>query len=95
MRKAGKTDAEIAATFKGLDAELEPIELMRGTEHLMNVFSRLSSARGAGMNGPLPISHAEIKAYCELMDEHLTPWEIETLRAMDVAFLTEALKIER
>lgn len=39
------------------------------------------------MNGPLPISFPEIKAYIELLDNPLLPSEVRILKLMDTAFL--------
>ena len=91
MKKAGKSDRELASLFK----ELEPIQLQQGTAHLLSTFDALSSARSYGMSGPQPISHIEIKAYGELMNEEFLPWEVETLREMDNAYLDESYKIQK
>ncbi len=72
--------------------ELEPIKAERGTEWLVGVFNELSSARGYGLNGPLAISHQEIKAYCDLMDLDLSPWEVSVIRGMDNAYIEETYK---
>ncbi len=91
LKKLGKSDEELDEMFK----ELTLVEIEKGTEHLLSVFSALSSSRAEGVNGPMPISYVEIKTYCELMDENLTPWEIETIREMDREFLaTVSQKIE-
>jgi len=47
------------------------------------------------MNGPLPITYGELKAYAELMAEPLNPWEVHSLRVMDTAFIDEAVKVSR
>lgn len=83
-----KTEQQLAEMFK----ELEPIKAERGTEWLVGVFNELSSARGYGLNGPLAITHQEIKAYCDLMDLDLTPWDVSVIRAMDTAYIDETYK---
>ena len=90
MLAAGKSEEDFLALYP----EIAPVELRPGSEYLLAIFSAMANARGSGVNGPLPISHTDIKAYCELMQESLTPWEVETLRAMDNAYLDENYKLE-
>lgn len=89
MQKAGKTDIELKAMF----SELEPIAIPPGTEYLFSTFENLSSSRTYGFSGANPISYLEIKSYCDLMNETLSPWEIDTIRLMDTAFLDESQQI--
>lgn len=56
---------------------------------LWHAFVRLSNARSYSQLGPNPISHAEIEAYARLMRLPLTPHHVETLRAMDEAWLAQ------
>ena len=88
LRKQGRSAEELEVMFK----ELQPVEIEKGTEHLLMVFAALSASRGEGINGPCAITYVEMKTYCDLMDEQLSPWEIETLREMDRAFLAEVTK---
>lgn len=52
-----------------------------------NVWLPVSSGRGVGMAGPLPLSHSEILAYCTLTRRMLEPWELALIRRLDLAFL--------
>lgn len=85
LRKRGKTEAQLSAQF----AELEPPELPRIGNHISVLFFELNSGRQSGMNGPLPLSFVEIKAYGELKDINFEPWEIDAIKIMDRAFLSE------
>lgn len=85
LAKAGKTEEELDRQF----AELKEPEVMPAGIMLLNKFMELSSARQSGTNGPLPISYTEMKAYAELTDTEFDPWEVETIRSMDRAFLAE------
>lgn len=50
-------------------------------------FAELSASRPAGM-GLSAVPHSELEAWQRLHGVRLTPWEIETLMAMDRAALT-------
>lgn len=39
------------------------------------------------MNGPLPISYSEIKAWSELTDTPVSPFDVEVLKKIDALFL--------
>lgn len=65
------------------------MELPAGGEWLLATFNRLTQTRGQGMSGPLPITFSEIRAYCDLYGEAMTPWELDTLRQMDAAYIEE------
>lgn len=49
----------------------------------------MSGRRGASGFGVSPISYAEIQAFSQLHGEHFTDWEVDTLAAMDNAFVVE------
>lgn len=73
----------------------KPAELINPAEipmHLMLVwtdFLSLSSARQSGMAAN-PISYSEIKAYCELMNRHLTRNEVEIIKRLDTMVLNQS-----
>ena len=56
--------------------------------YLLDVFSELGFAR----QGPEPVNYQEIKAYCELTDTELTPWEVETVRMLSDAYVVQLLR---
>lgn len=85
-KKMGKTDEEIADMTK----ELNAITLPEGSGYLLETFRELSDTRRYGFAGnPEPISYLEIKAYVDLLDVDLTPWEIQVIKEMDGAFINE------
>lgn len=92
LNSAREQLARLARPTDDIDHELRPLEVPPGFEWLYGTFWSVNSGRGEGINGPLPLSFTELKAYCELMNETLTPWEVETLKSMDRAFLDEVTK---
>jgi hypothetical protein len=56
---------------------------------LWDVFLALHSQRGGGL-GPAPISCADVLAYQQLHGVELTPWEVDSLRALDSVALKAA-----
>ena len=42
------------------------------------------------MNGPLPISYEQIKAWKELTETSILPWEIEAIRKLDAEYMRVA-----
>lgn len=58
-------------------------EIPAGAEFVWSCFHDLNSARGAGINGPLPISFTDILSWCLLTGERLRPWELRAIRALD------------
>jgi hypothetical protein len=71
-----------AGKYKAASPEGEaalPVEAF----HLWAVFVDLDQGREAGFSGGQPISHMEIAARCQNMDDPLAPWEIRTIRALD------------
>ncbi|MBB3289912.1 MULTISPECIES: hypothetical protein [unclassified Rhizobium] len=52
-------------------------------------FLDLSRSRCYHMNGPNPITHAEIEAYCRLYRIAMQPHHIAILRAMDDAYIDQ------
>lgn len=56
-------------------------------ENVWSAFYALTQTRGQGINGLLPITYTEIKAWMELTETVLTPWEISTLKRLDSVFI--------
>lgn len=90
MQKRGRSAEDIDKAMK----ELQEPELIPAGSYLTSLFFDLNGARQTGMNGPLPISYTEIKAYLELNCEELEAWEISCLKIMDRAFLEEYYKMQ-
>lgn len=59
--------------------------LPEGAEFIWAWYLELSIGRGyAGMGQPLPLSSIEIWAWCQLRDIRLAPWQLRTLRLLDL-----------
>lgn len=69
--------------------EAEPLPLC--VAYLWQVFLQLHRKRTSGM-GANPISILEIDAWCRLNAVQLTPWELDTLDAIDSAVLNQWAK---
>jgi hypothetical protein len=67
--------------------ELRIAPLPSGCKLLWDTFLELHNARGGGM-GPAPISWRDLHAWQEMRGVRLTPWEVDTVMAMDM----EAMK---
>jgi hypothetical protein len=85
MRKAGRSEEDLARIYAELDYEGPP----KGSEYITSIFSALSSRRQYGMGGPMPISFLEIDAYQRLLDVELSPFDVELLVDMDNRWLHE------
>jgi hypothetical protein len=59
----------------------------RELEYLMGWFWEIRNAVGGNGFGANPISFCEMKAWTELTNIELTPWEVLVLRRMDNEFL--------
>lgn len=89
MRRApdGYTEREhleaVERTTGRRPAALEAPELPPGVESLWDAYLELRAAAGSAGFGPARISHAEMEAWARLHGVQLTPWEVETLFALD------------
>ena len=73
---------QVAAQLKRLPRELRNApKIPDGYGWLWSVYVSLKNA-AAG-----PVSYSEIEAYCRLTGESLTPFEVDAIRAMDVAHM--------
>lgn len=68
--------------------DLHPEPLRPCCKALWDTFIELHNARGGGM-GPAPISWRDLRDWQEIRGVSLTPWEVDTLMAMDL----EAMKV--
>ncbi len=55
--------------------------------YLWAAFLALHRARSSSGFGPNPISWAEIEAYSRLNWLFLDPWEVDTIRSLDEAYM--------
>ena len=92
--KGGKGQAterdHLEQVAKQLGKEVEEIEQSNAdaifpdaASHIWTTFISLHDGRTYGMGGPNPISYDIIKAWCELMQITLSPWEVETIKSLD------------
>jgi hypothetical protein len=59
---------------------------------LINRFWEVSSGRGVGQNGPLPLTFNDILSYCEVVGEDLEPREAQALKTLDQAYLNSVFE---
>lgn len=91
LGKNGLTEEELDEKFKELvEPEVDP-----EADYYRYVFAELSSTRQQGLNGQMPITYLEIKAYLELNDVDLSPQEVQLIKVMDRAYLQEVAKLSK
>jgi hypothetical protein len=67
--------------------QLEQPELPNKVKHILRLYGDLSQGRQFGFSAN-PISSIEIQAWLNITDRTLSNWEIQTLRAIDRAYLS-------
>lgn len=70
-----------------VDPRLDPPPLSRCLVPLWETFLTLSCARRSGM-GPHALTLTDIEAWCRLTGVRLSPWELDTLLALDAVALS-------
>ena len=68
-------------------AELHGAQIPEETLDIWDLFNEIAQTRGSSGFGPLPISALEIKAWSELKQFPISPWEFDLLRRLDQAYL--------
>lgn len=58
-----------------------------GLRHVITLWRDLSAGRGQGLNGPAPLSWADIRAYQEIMGGAFKPEEARAALILDRAYL--------
>lgn len=71
---------------------LRGTQIPAGGELLWKWFMALHKTRQAGMNGPQPITYAEIAAYSRIYSLPIEPRHVAILIAMDQAYLETVYK---
>lgn len=61
-----------------------------GMRPIFDAFLELSGTRAPAMSGAAPITFSEIAAWQRVHGIRLSPWEIDTLRALDAVALNAA-----
>jgi len=87
MEAAGKSAEDLDKQF----AELQEPEVNQAGKYVLMMFFELNNARQQGMNGPLPISYTELKAYSDLNDAELEPWEVNAIRLCDRVYIDKVM----
>lgn len=73
-------------------AQLEPVEIPDAACYLWDWFCELHGGRQYSEIGPMALTYSEIKAWCELMKVEPAAWEVETIKEIDRAYITEVMK---
>lgn len=71
-----------------MEAELVGPPMPTAGAYLFNWFLELSAARGSGGFGPAPITYPDIYTWAKLTRRAPAPWEVETIKGLDAAYLT-------
>ena len=61
-----------------------------GAEMLWHTFCELAAARPTGLAGDKPVPPSEVQAWCAGRRVRLSPWDLDTLAAMDRTALAAA-----
>jgi hypothetical protein len=57
--------------------------------HVWDHFLSIHQGRSYGINGPNPISFQDIHFWSQLTGWTLSPWEVSTIKKLDVVFLSK------
>lgn len=66
-----------------------------GVSALWAHFAALVGQRRNGMSGLHPLTWGDVGAYSRLYNVHFTPWELDTLRALDAACVRTANELAK
>lgn len=86
---------ELKARERVLGVKSELLEQVQFTEYekqLLNIFWTIRRQQPTGFGGPNPISYTETDSYIRRMNQPLDAWEVDTIMAMDRAFIDELMK---
>ena len=64
-----------------------PTEFPQLMSHVWSAFCVLSNSRTQGFSGPNPITYEQIKAWKELTETPVAPWEIEAIKSLDTVYM--------
>lgn len=70
--------------------ELEGPEFPHLVSHIWFAFLSLSRGRSQAFSGVAPLSALEIKSWCELSGEYLSPRDFESIKKLDSVFIKVA-----
>lgn len=80
-------DELVASSFPSLPRPTKRVPYIY--EYPATMWRDLHLRRGQGMNGPLRVSYEQIDTYQRIMRIELSPWEVETIIAMDDAWFEQ------
>lgn len=66
---------------------LEPPEFPEVLDSLWSTFLELNECRTNGFSGPNPISYQDIKAWMDLTNTPLTPFEVSGIKRLDKVYI--------
>ena len=72
---------------------VEDPEIPDDGEHIWTWFWMLAARRQSGINGPQPISYADIMAWCQMTGELMLREELAIIIRMDDSYLSSISKI--
>ena len=75
-----QVERQIGRRIEALEA---PTPFPMLISHVWSAFIALSSSRGSGFSGPAPITFEQIKAWKDLTETSIEPWEIEAIKRVD------------
>jgi hypothetical protein len=55
--------------------------------HVWSAFITLSNSRTSGFSGPNPITYEQIKAWKELTETPVSPWEVAAIKRLDTVYM--------
>jgi hypothetical protein len=84
--------AQVAKVKGRMPPEMIPPEFPDVASHVWETFVQLHNGRTVGMGSPNPISWEAIQAWCNLTGIVLSPWEIETVKELDMLWLRISAK---
>jgi hypothetical protein len=74
-------------TGRRLEALEPPTPFPMLMEHVWSAFINLSNSRTTGFSGPNPITYEQIKAWKELTETPIDPWEIQAVIRLDRVYM--------
>ena len=77
-------------TGRRLEALEPPTPFPMLLEHVWSAFCSLSNRRTAGFSGPNPITFEQIKAWKELTETPMDPWQIQVVIRLDRVYMEVA-----
>lgn len=72
--------------------ELEQPDFPELLSYAWNWFWELRNTVASGMNGHEPIGYEQIRAWNDLLQIDIAPWEVKLIRELDKVFLTVCQK---